>query len=132
MLSFYPESLLNKAEIDETEFRRIVVRSMRPLLILLLASGLVGCAAQVLGPYSGSLSQQDIQQIQSLVAARSDIHFKTVVYIHVIRPGRVYVEASNSMFGPFIRSTFTAQKRAGKWVIDSRSIDNYDQLLMTS
>jgi membrane protease YdiL (CAAX protease family) len=26
MLSFYPESLLNKAEIDETEFRRIVVR----------------------------------------------------------------------------------------------------------
>jgi quercetin dioxygenase-like cupin family protein len=28
MLSFYPESLLNKAEIDETEFRRIVVRRM--------------------------------------------------------------------------------------------------------
>ena len=26
MLSFYPESLLNKGEIDETEFRRIVVR----------------------------------------------------------------------------------------------------------
>jgi hypothetical protein len=28
MLSFYPESLLNKAEIDETEFRRIVVRRL--------------------------------------------------------------------------------------------------------
>jgi FRG domain len=30
MLSFYPESLLNKAEIDETEFRRIVVRCNTP------------------------------------------------------------------------------------------------------
>jgi hypothetical protein len=29
MLSFYPESLLNKGEIDETEFRRIVVRLLR-------------------------------------------------------------------------------------------------------
>jgi hypothetical protein len=28
MLSFYPESLFNKAEIDETEFRRIVVRRL--------------------------------------------------------------------------------------------------------
>jgi hypothetical protein len=32
MLSFYPESLLNKAEIDETEFRRIVVRRHRNAL----------------------------------------------------------------------------------------------------
>ena len=105
---------------------------MRPLLLLLLASGLVGCAAQVLGPYSGSLSQQDIQQIQSLVAARSDIHFKTVIYIHATRPDRVYVETSNSILGNLIRSTFTAQKHAGKWIIDERSVSNYDQVIITS
>jgi len=105
---------------------------MRQLFLPFVALTLVGCAAQVIGPYSSSLSRDDIHQIQALVAARSDIHFKSVIYIHVIRPGRVYVEASNSMFGPFIRSTFTAQKRAGKWIIDSRSIDNYDQLIMTS
>ena len=31
MLSFYPESLLNKAKTDETEFRRIVVRRLSAL-----------------------------------------------------------------------------------------------------
>jgi len=109
-----------------------LVRSMRQLLVLLLASALIGCAAQVLGPYSGSLSQQDIQQIQNLVAARSDIHFKTVIYIHAIRPDRVYVEASNSILGNLIRSTFTAHRRAGKWIIDERSVSNYDEVIVTS
>jgi hypothetical protein len=44
MLSFYPESLLNKAEIDETEFRRIVVRPMKR--IALVASVALLCAYQ--------------------------------------------------------------------------------------
>ena len=105
---------------------------MRQLLVVLLASALAGCAAQVLGPYSGSLSQQDIQQIQSLVAARSDIHFKRIIYIHAIRPDRVYVEASDSILGSLIRSTFTAHKRAGKWIVDERSVSNYDEVILTS
>jgi hypothetical protein len=105
---------------------------MRQLFLPFVALTLVGCAAQVIGPYSSSLSRDDIHQIQALVAARSDIHFKAVIYIHVIRPGRVYVEASNSMFGPFIRGTFTAYKRAGRWIIDGRSVNNYDDIMITS
>jgi len=104
---------------------------MRQLVPLLIASALVGCAAQVVGPYTGSLSQQDLQQIQSLVAAGSDIHFKTVIYVHAIRPDRVYVEATDSIIGSLIRSTFTAHKHAGEWTIDPRSIQNYDEVLVT-
>jgi hypothetical protein len=85
-----------------------------------------------MGPYSGSLLQQDIKEIQSLVVSRSDIHFKTVIYIHAIRPDRVYVETSNSILGNLIRSTFTARKHGGKWIIDERSVSNYDQVIITS
>jgi len=104
---------------------------MRQLVPLLFIFALVGCAAQVIGPYSGSLSPQDVRQIQSLVSARSDIHFKTVVYVHAIRPDRVYVEAADSMVGALIRSSFTAHKRAGQWTIDAGSIQNYDEVLVT-
>ena len=105
---------------------------MRQLLLASVASALIGCAAQVFGPCSGSLSQQDVQEIQRLVATRPYIHFKTVIYIHAIRPDRVYVEASNSVLGPFIRSSFTAYKRAGRWIIDGRSVNNYDEVMITS
>jgi hypothetical protein len=105
---------------------------MRQLLLAFFASALVSCAAQVIGPYSGSLSQQDIEEIQRLVMTRSDIHFKTVLYIHAIRPDRVYVETSNSILGNLIRSTFIARKHAGKWIIDKRSISNYDEVIITS
>src|ERR1044071_9886417 len=101
---------------------------MRQLLLALVASALTGCAAQVFGPYSGSFSQQDVQEIQRLVATRPDIHFKTVIYIHAIRPDRVYVETSNSVLGPIIRTTFTAYKRGGRWIIDGRSVNNYDEV----
>ena len=105
---------------------------MRQLLLAFFASALVGCAAQVIGPYSASLSRQDFEEIQRLVAKRSDIHSKTVIYIHTIRPDRVYVEASDSILGDLIRSTFTARKRAGKWIIDERSVSNYDEVILTS
>jgi hypothetical protein len=104
---------------------------MRQLVPLLAALAFVGCTAQVVGPHSGSLSQQDVQQIQSLVSARSDIHFKTIVYIHAIRPSRVYVEAADSMVGALIRSRFTVNKRAGQWSIDTHSIQNYAEVLVT-
>ncbi|MGE5209570.1 MAG: hypothetical protein ACM3KL_09595 [Alphaproteobacteria bacterium] len=105
---------------------------MSQLLLALIALALVGCAAQVLGPYSASLSPQDLDEIQELVVTRPDIHFKRIIYIHAIHPDRVYVEASDSIIGSTIRSSFTAQRRGGKWIIDERSISNYDEVILTS
>jgi|SRR5437588_6604510 len=105
---------------------------MRASLLISLAFVLVGCAAQVVGPYSGSLSPDDVQQIQRLAISRADIHFKAVIYIHAIGGDRVYVEAADSILGALIRSTFTARKRAGKWIIDEHSVQNYDEVLVTS
>jgi hypothetical protein len=105
---------------------------MRQLAFVFIALALAGCAAQLIGPYSGSLSPEDVRQIQTLVDARSDIHYKTIIYIHATRPACVYVEAADSPLGSIIRSTFTACKRAGKWIINERSIENYDEIIVTS
>src|SRR2546430_1218159 len=102
---------------------------MRQLPFLLIAFALTACAALVVGPYSGSVTQQDAEQLQEIVATRSEIHFKKILYIHAIRPDHVYVEAADSILGSLIRCTFTARKRAGTWIIDEHSINNYDEVM---
>jgi hypothetical protein len=104
---------------------------MRQLIVLLVAFALVGCAALVVGPYSGSLSQRDVTQLQKLAATNPNVHFKKILYVHAVRPDHVYVEAADSVLGSLIRCTFTARKRAGTWIIDERSINNYDEVMVT-
>ena len=105
---------------------------MRQFLLLFVALCFVSCSALVVGPYSGALTPQDAQQLQKLATATPKIHFKKVLYIHAIGPDRVYVEAADSILGSLIRCTFTARKRAGKWIIDESSINNYDEVILTS
>jgi hypothetical protein len=105
---------------------------MRQVPVLFIALTLVGCAALVVGPYSASVSRADAEQLQQLATANPKIHFKKILYIHAIRPYQVYVEASDSILGSGIRCTFTALKRAGKWIIDENSISNYDEVILTS
>jgi hypothetical protein len=104
---------------------------MRQLVPLLLTFALVGCAPLVVGPYSGSVTQQDAEQLQKLATATAKIHFKKILYVHAIRPGQVYVEATDSVLGSLIRCAFTARKRAGTWIIDEHSINNYDEVMVT-
>jgi hypothetical protein len=104
---------------------------MRQLPVLLIAFALVGCAALVVGPYSASVSQADAEQLQRLASATPRIHFKRILYIHAVRPDHVYVEAADSTLGSLIRCTFTARKRAGTWIIDEHSINNYDEVMVT-
>jgi hypothetical protein len=104
---------------------------MRQLSVLLIAFALVGCAALVVGPYSGSVSQADAEQVQTLATETPKIHFKKILYIHAVRPNQVYVEAADSTLGSLIRCTFTARKRAGRWIIDEHSINNYDEVMVT-
>lgn len=104
---------------------------MRQFVFPLVASVLVGCAPLVVGPYSGSVTQQAAKQLQMVVTATPKIHFKKILYIHAVRPDQVYVEAADSVFGSLIRCTFTARKRAGTWSIDERSINNYDEVMVT-
>ena len=109
-----------------------LIRSMRQLLVLLIAFTLVGCAALVVGPCADSVSRPDAEQLQQLATANPKIHFKKILYIHAVRPDQVYVEASDSILGSSIRCTFTARKRAGRWIIEEDSISNYDEVILTS
>ena len=104
---------------------------MRQLPVLLIAFALVGCSALVVGPYSASVSQADAEQLQRLASSTPGIHFKRILYIHAVRPDHVYVEAADSTLGSLIRCTFTARKRAGTWIIDEHSINNYDEVMVT-
>jgi hypothetical protein len=104
---------------------------MRQLPVLLIAFAFVGCAALIVGPYSGSVSQQDAEQLQKLAAATAKIHFKKILYIHAVRPDQVYIEAADSTLGSLVRCTFTARKTGGTWIIDEHSINNYDEVMVT-
>jgi hypothetical protein len=84
---------------------------------------LASCADEVIGPYSRSLSADDIQQIRLLVSQRSDIA-KFVQYIHVVRPNFVFVETSHSLLEG-VSTTFTASKRHGRWQINKGSLDQW-------
>jgi hypothetical protein len=104
---------------------------MRQFLLPLVAFVFIGCAPLIVGPYSGSVTQQDAEQLQKLVIATPKIHFKKVLYIHAIRSDRVYVEAADSTLGSLIRCHFIARRRAGTWIIDEHSISNYDEVMVT-
>jgi hypothetical protein len=105
---------------------------MRQLLLIVAAAAFAGCAAEVVGPYSKSLSPEDLQQIRAIALVRSDIHHKRVVYVHAIRPGCVFVEATPNMLGGLLKSTFIACKRGDKWIIKKSSVQNYDEVIVTA
>ena len=93
-------------------------------LVPLIASALVGCAAQmqVVGPYAGQLSKSDIQQITALMPPDREMANHTYTKLDVLRPDRVRVTV-----GGFARDShglitsdpssfsFTAVKRSGRW-----------------
>ena len=100
-----------------------LVRSMRQL-IPLIASALVGCAAQtqVVGLYAAQLSKSDIQQIAALMPPDREMMSHTYTKFDVVGPDKVHVTV-----GGFARDThgvitsdpssfsFTAVKRSGRW-----------------
>jgi hypothetical protein len=91
--------------------------------LVTVAVALTSCATEVIGPYSKSLSADDIQQIKALVLQRSDIA-KSIQYIHVTRPDCVVVETGHTLFEG-VSVTFSACKRNGRWQINKDSVDQW-------
>ncbi len=92
-----------------------------PLSVVALLA--VGCSstagsrqASVSGDYA--LAPPDVQAIEELVAARSDIA-KRVQSIHTDRPNHARVSSGTVTRRVGSGSLFTVAKRHGKWIIDS-------------
>ena len=98
--------------------------------LLAIALVLSSCNAAVIGPYGGSLSATDAREIGRLAATDPGIRYRHVFYIHAIRPGCVFVECYHALGGS-VKSTFTACKHSGNWVLDWHSIDNQGPLIIT-
>ena len=105
----------------------VLVRSMRAQL-LLVSVLLAGCAAtplptppmKITGPYASSLSRHDVQQIQGLATARSDIG-GTVRTIDAVRPNRVRVESGRPIYSGWSGIGFFAVRHDSTWHIDDHT-----------
>jgi len=101
-----------KSEIDETKFRRIVVRSMRQL-VLLSAFVLAGCAqVKVVGPYRAGLSPSDVQNIIQIAQTIERGSYSRLT-IRAVRPNEVWVDAV-AHGGTFFYD-YSAVRRGGTW-----------------
>jgi hypothetical protein len=105
----------------------IFVRSMRTQL-LLVSLLLAGCAAtpmpvppiKIIGPYASTLSRHDVQQIQQLAIARSDIG-GTVRTIEAVRPNRVRAESGHPIHSGWSGIAFFSVRHHGTWYIDDHT-----------
>jgi hypothetical protein len=96
--------------------------------LLLVSVLLAGCAAtpspvppmKITGPYASTLSRHDVQQIQRLATARSDIG-GTVRTIEAVRPDRVRVEAGHPIYSGWSGIAFFAVRHHGTWHIDDQT-----------
>jgi hypothetical protein len=98
--------------------------------MITIALALSSCTAAVIGPDAASVSATDVREIERLAASDPGIEYRHVVYIHAIRRGCVFVESSQAFGGSF-KSTFTACKLSGRWVVDWHSIKNQGPVIIT-
>src|SRR5438270_6593996 len=93
--------------------------------VLTFALPLVACAAslQISGPYANRLSKTDIEQLKVLVSkeARIDHRLKK---IEAVRPDKVGIRTGGrTAVDSATYNDFNAYKRAGRWAIDTASIE---------
>jgi hypothetical protein len=93
-------------------------------VVVMAASLLMGCAIAppgVTGPYATHFSRSDVEQIATLVAARSDMKHD-ILALEATGPDTLFVSAGGiwSQHGAY--TTFTAVRRHNRWSIDERSI----------
>ena len=77
-------------------------------------------AAEMTGPSASSLSSHDVEQIQRLATARSDIG-GTVRTIEAVRPNRVRVESERPIYSGWSGIAFFAVRHHGTWHIDDHT-----------
>ena|SRR5947209_5831870 len=86
---------------------------------------LVACAAslQISGPYTNRLSQGDIQQIMALVSKEPHVDHG-LKKIEAVRPDKVHIQTEGrTAVDAATYNDFNIYKRAGRWVIDTASIE---------
>jgi hypothetical protein len=106
---------------------------MKPLIATAAISLLSGCANFFPPEGLGDrhlITQNDVHEIQLLVAQRSDI-VTPIDYITVIAADRVFVETGHPA-SEWLSNTFLAQKRHGHWTIIDASIRKTGRIIVTS
>ncbi|MEY2488277.1 MAG: hypothetical protein QOC70_219 [Verrucomicrobiota bacterium] len=77
---------------------------------------------QVVGPYSASITRDDIHQIVDLAVSRSDIK-KPVDQIDTERPDEAYVKGGNPQNTGDQMTSFDVRKKNGRWKIIEKSVN---------
>ncbi len=77
----------------------------------------------VTGRYASSLSQGDTQQIRALVTKEPHVDHRLKT-IEAVRPDKVHIQTGGkTAVDTNTYNNFNAYKRAGKWTIDTASIE---------
>ena len=101
------------------------MNAMSSRLLVALALPLVayGASLQISGPYANRLSQSDIQQITALVSKEPGIDHR-LKRIEAVRPDKVHIQTGGgTAVDAATYNDFNAYKRAGRWAIDTASIE---------
>jgi hypothetical protein len=86
---------------------------------------LIACAAslQISGPYVNRLSKADIEQLKALVSKEPGIDHR-LKKIEAVRPDKVRIQTGGRIaVDSATYNDFNVYKRAGRWVIDTASIE---------
>ena len=100
--------------------------NLRTFLIQIALASLLASAvqSQVSGPYAKQLSPADVAQIKAMVSKQSGIPHN-VRKIEAVRPDKVAIQTGGRTGADSATYyDFNVYKRAGKWAIDTASIEN--------
>ena len=93
--------------------------------VALIAVPLVAYAApfQISGPYANRLPKVDIEQLKTLVSKEPGIDHR-LKKIEAVRPDKVRIQTGGrTAVDAATYNDFNVYKRAGRWVIDTASIE---------
>jgi len=78
---------------------------------------------QISGPYANRLSKPDIEQLKALVSKEPGID-RRLKKIEAVRPDKVHIQTGGrTAVDSATYNDFNVYKRAGRWVIDTASIE---------
>jgi hypothetical protein len=102
---------------------RISVASTAVLFVFCVTPLEISGGPVLSGPYANRLSKADIVQIKTLVSKETGIDHK-LKKIEAVRPDKVRIRTGGrSAVDSATYNDFNVYKRAGRWVIDTASIE---------
>ena len=101
------------------------MRNLVRISVVIIAMPLLAYAApfQISGPYANRLSKPDIEQLKALVSKEPGIDHR-LKKVEAVRPDKVRIQTGGrTAVGTATYNDLDVHKRAGKWAIDTASIE---------